>query len=284
MPELTTTVEVDGEEREVSVDVDPGEVDGLVSEDYMSSEIQRRINSATDGLADPDELMEDPDFARRVARRHEDALSEMLGGSGQNGGDPDDGDQGYSEDQIEQLRGEWEDEELRPREERIEELESTTEQLRREKLSREVYQAANRFGAKEQLVELIESHYRGRVEWSDEHNDWFVVNEDGEPIPSNSDSHDLPYRTVQEDLEKKYRSGDYHGQWFDENARPGIDIEGPGDTGSRRSGRVTLEDFQKMTGEERKELKQNNRERWRELQEQRRKQGEEALGISAGGV
>lgn len=278
MPEITTTVEVDGEEREVTAEFDPSE-HGLVDQDYMESEISRRISSATEGLSDPDELLEDPDFARRVARRHEDALSEILGGSGGNGGDPDDGATGYSEEQLEQLRQEWEDEELQPREERIEELQSTTEQLRREKLSREVYQAANRFGAKEQLVELIESHYRGRVEWSDEHNDWFVVNEDGEPIPSNSDSHDLPYRTVQEDLEKKYRSGDYHGQWFDENARPGIDIEGPGGGSGGRSGRVTLEEFQEMSGEERRELKENNPERWRELQDQRRQQGEEALGI-----
>lgn len=280
MPEITTTVEVDGEEREVSAEFDPSE-HGLVDQDYMESEISRRINSATEGLADPDELLEDPDFARRVARRHEDALGEMFGGgSGQNG-DGSEGDSGYSEEQIEQLRGEWEDEELQPREERIESLESTNQELRREKLSREVYQAANRFGAKEKLVPLIESHYQGRVEWSDEHNDWFVVNEDGEPIPSNSDGHDLPYRTVQEDLEKKYRSGEFHGQWFDESARPGIDIEGPGG-GEGGSGRVTLEDFQKMSGEERRQLKQNNPDRWRDLMDQRRSQGEEALGIRSG--
>lgn len=280
MQEITTTVEVDGEEREVSAEFDPSE-HGLVDQDYMESEVQRRINSATDGLVEPDELLEDPDFARRVARRHGDALSEVIGGSGTNGGDPEDEGSAYSEEQIEQLRQEWEDEELRPRENRIEELESTTEQLRREKLSREVYQAANRFGAKEQLVELIESHYRGRVEWSDEHNDWFVVSEDGEPIPSNSDSHDLPYRTVQEDLEKKYRSGDYHGQWFDENARPGIDIENPGGGGGP-TGRVSLEDFEEMSGEERRALKDKNPERWRELQDQKRQKGEEALGIQPG--
>lgn len=270
MPEeITTTVEVDGEEREVTLDPTSH---GFVPEDDLGdryvpraqhrAERDRAAREAREQARE--ELASDEDFLSRLVTENEEFFQERFGGEGDD--QPD----------VDRLREQLRNEEVQPLEQELEERAEEIQRLRRDRLRGEVARACADLPVKQSLRPLIESFYENRVAWSDQYGGWFVQDENGDfEYAANPDEQDAPYRTVEEDLELKYRSGDYTGDWFDDNGRPGADVGSPA-SGSR-SGRVTLEDFKTMSSEERRQLKNNNYERWRELQDERSQEGMEAL-------
>lgn len=277
MPEINTTVEIDGEEREVTLD--PTE-HGYVPEDELGdryvpraqhrAERDRAAREAREQARE--ELASDDDFLSRLVSENEDFFRERFGTEG-DGDEPD----------LDRIREQLRNEEVQPLEQELEERAEQIQRLRRDRLRGEVARACADLPVKQSLRPLIESYYENRVAWSDQYEGWFVTDESGEfEYAANPDEQDAPYRTVEEDLELKYRSGDYQGDWFDDNGRPGADVGQPGS--GTRSGRVTLEQFKNMSSEERRQLKEQDYDRWKELQDERSEEGMEALTSTGSGL
>lgn len=246
-----------------------------VREDYMpkgafKEELDRRLS----GKVDPDDLLDDEEFLERVASRRSEFFQERLGGNG---------DEPPNEPDLEKLRSQWESEHLEPVREEAEGWKSEAMELRQAKLEGEIARAGNRLPVKEKVSELLPDYYRGRVKWSGKHKTWFMVDDDGDFVYSNEPEKGVPYRTVAEDLEQKYRSGDYRGDWFDESSRPGLDVGDPGSGGGPPSG-ITVEQFREMSPDERRKLKEKSPDRWRELNNEWREEGEKALYGSPGAL
>lgn len=276
MGEITTTVEIDGEQREVNVD--PSE-HGFISED----EIGDRYVPRAQHRAERDkarrkareearsELAADEEFLQTVATEREDFFRERFGDAESEGPD------------IEKVREQLRSEEVEPLQSELSEREEEIQRLRRDRLRGEVARACADLPVKPNLRPLIESFYEGRVAWSDQYGGWFVTDESGEfQYAQDPEDSEAPYRTIEEDLALRHRSGDYQGDWFDENGRPGADVGSPGSGG--RSGRVTLEEFKQMSSTERRQLKDQNYDRWKELQDERSQEGMEALTSAGSGL
>lgn len=228
--ETKATVEIDGEEREVEVALDPETVSeaGFVPQDELderfqekfSEELDKRVRQRTDGLVDPDEVVENDDFLRE---RRPDLFE---GGNG-------DGD--IPEERLQEHREAWESRHLEPVEEKLEDVQSENERLRRDRVDRDILEAfqAQDVVPDEGMRELIRDHYRGRVRYSPEHDETFVVDEDGEFVPSGAGEGELPYLTVEEDLAAKAADEESYGSWFESRSRGGGGYEGAEGADSR---------------------------------------------------
>lgn len=246
-----------------------------VESDYMPrSAFKEELGRRLKGKVDPDDLLDDQEFLERVASQRADFFEERFAN----------GDGAASEPDVEKIRAQIESEVREPLEEERDRWQEEAKALRLAKLEGEIARVGNRLPVKEKVAELLPDYYRGRVKWSEKHQTWFLIDEDGDFVYSNEPEKGLPYRTVAEDLEQKYRSGDYRGDWFDESSRPGLDVgeAGSGGRGGPRS--ITLETFREMSPADRRKLKDENPDRWRELNQELREAGEKALFGSPGAL
>lgn len=212
--------EIDGEPREVEVEVDDetiteagyvpeSEVDQRFDEKF-SEELEKRTRNAKKGLVDPEDLS--PEELREL---RPDLAQEFRESDGE-----------IPEDRLEEYRSSWERKHLKPVREEKESLEEENSRLREGRVDLDISRA---FSGEEVVDDpgmrkLIRDHYRGRVSYSPEHDATFVLNEEGEPIPA--EEGDTPYLTVSEDLSLKREDSDEYGSWFGSQARGGGGYEG----------------------------------------------------------
>lgn len=277
MPERETTTVDHPEHGEIEVPVPEGYVpEDRVRENYMpKSTFQEELRRRMSGKRDPDELLEDEDFLERVADRRSDFFADRFGEGGGEGDGPD----------PEKLRSQWEETDLKPVAKERDQWKEEALELRRSRIPTQIARARfeENLPIKDKIGPLLEDYYERRTKWHEEHGEVFLVDDNGEFVYSPSPEEGLPYMTIAEDLEKKYRSGDYTGDWFDENGRPGADVGSPG-SGSGRRGRVTSEQFQEMSPAERRQLKEQSYDRWKELHDERREEGMAALTSTGPGI
>jgi len=246
MPITTkTTVEVDGEEREVEVTLPDDALSeaGLVSADEIDSrfqsrfseELDKRVRNATKGLVKPDELASDDDRLRELR-------PDLFKGDGD----------GIPDDRLEEHFHAWERKHLQPLQEKVETLEGENGKLRTDRVDRDVLQA---FGSEDVVEdagqrELIRDYYSRRVRYSPEHDATFLLNEDGDFVASGDG--DQPYLTVAEDLALKRQDGDgKYASWFKSRSRGGGGFEGSENSDGRKfSGVAYKSDLQGETPQE----------------------------------
>lgn len=223
---IPVTVEVDGEEREIQVDpsehglLPENEVrDGYMPRDRFQEELNRRLQ----GKYGLEEIVEDEEALETLRSRRPDLFR-----SEDDGGEPE----GLTEEDLDRYREEWRSQEVDPMQDRVEELESENERLRREQLKRVALEAFDEVGIRKGLRPLVLEYYANadRVGFHDEEGDWFL--RDGEHfLPSASEEN--RYVTIREDLARKRKEGDY-ADWFEATTREGAGFGGSGEGGGRR--------------------------------------------------
>lgn len=264
MPDpITATVEVEGEEREVKVD--PSE-HGYVPEGELQDRISKAVSNATKGRYALDEIPESDEVLDRLAESDEtlERLRERRPDLFRNGR-PDEGDDpetGKLEEKLEEHRKAWESKHLKPVQKEKDQLESRVEKLVDDRVDRDILQAFQEAGVRSDKGqrELLREYYRGRVAYSAEHDETFLVDGDGEFIPSGDG--DTPFLTVESDLAQK-REEDEFGSWFAETTKPGTDFGTPGD--GEAAGGWRSKGKSEMTNREKREaMDELSRQEWEE--------------------
>lgn len=254
MPDpITTTVEVEGEEREVKVD--PSE-HGYVPEGELQDRISKAVSNATKGRYALDEIPESDEVLDRLAESDEtlERLRERRPDLFRNGrpDEGDDPDTGKLEEKLEEHRKAWESKHLKPVQKEKDQLESHVEKLTRDRIDRDFLTAFQEVGVRSDkgTQDAIRGYYLGvrdgGVQYSPEHDETFLTDESGDFIPSGDG--DQPFLTIQADLAAK-RENEEYGSWFADDTRAGTDFGQPGTgeaTGGWRSkGKMEMADAEK---------------------------------------
>lgn len=242
MTKITRTVEIDGEEHEVEVDL---EGEGLLTKDEfksrMSDEVQRRVEAAKrearEGRYTLDDLAEDEELREELIARH----PELFSGDGNGDGSET---TGFTEEELERRLEKLRKKELEPLQQELESYQSEAERLRVEKLDREVVEAAGELGVRRGLIPLVKRFYRDQMDYSADHREWFKRDGDGFE-PSVDDDFDGDYVTVLEDLKQRKASGDFD-DWFESSTR-----EGAGYGGSEGGGKGSPGSINDMSEQDR---------------------------------
>lgn len=224
MATVTRTVEIDGEEHEVEVDL---EDEGLLTQDEfkarMSKEVKRRVEAAKrearEGRYTLDDLADDDELLGEFRTLHPELFAT------ENGDGDGDEPKGYTEEELERRLEKLRKKEVEPLQSDLESYKSEAERLRVEKLDREVVEAAGELGVRRGLIPLVKRFYRDQMDYSSDHSEWFRRDGDGFE-PSVDDDFDADYVTVLEDLKQRKRSGDY-ADWFTSSTREGAGYSGP---------------------------------------------------------
>lgn len=250
---LRTTVELDdGESREVEVEVPD---DYLTPDEIRESYVPKASHNAAMAKlrkerTTVDEILENDDMLARIAGKRADFFRDQLQ---IDGGKPD----------IDKYQEAWRQQELTPLREELEQERERGKSLLSSLRDKAVSEAAVDADVKKSLRDLVQSYYAPRIAWSEEHGDWFLVDESGEFLVSGV--RDSPYRTIAEDLEMKARSGDFE-DWFDGKGRTGPDYQGGG--GDRRPGQMELDEFQKLPAREQTKFAQDHPDRYQKLMDE----------------
>lgn len=230
---LTTKakVQVEGSEEPQEVEVEIGDDDlkeaGFIPADDLDArfqerfkeELDRRVSKATEGRVKPEEIAHDDDRLKELR-------PDLFKGSGDGQGE-------IPEDRLEEHFEAWKSKHLKPVEEEKDTLAEENQRLRSDRVERDILQA---FQSQEVvddvgMRELIQDHYKGRVRYSPEHDETFLVNEDGDFVASGDG--DQPYLTVEEDLRAKRADEEKFGSWFGARSRGGGGFEGSEGADSR---------------------------------------------------
>lgn len=247
----TRTVEIDGEEHEVEVEVDPSE-HGFLPKDEFKERLSEEVAKArqaerekADGKYSLDEVATDEELLGELRDRNPDLFSENGDG---------DGERTLTEDDLDRFRDKWERENLKPVEERAEQLAEEARTLRVEKLDREVIEAASDLdfrddpGVRRGLKLLV----RDEMDYSEEDAEWYRTDGDGFEI-STSEESESRYVTVREFLREMRDSGDYDS-WLQSSTREGA---GYGGTEGGGGGRPS-KSIQDMSEQDRVEFIEEN--------------------------
>lgn len=218
MPE-TIEVQVD---EDHTVELDPSE-HGLVPEGELDTrfrsrfeeELSKRVAKATKGMVDLEELAADDERLQQLRERRPDVFKS-------------EGDGKPEEEVLQEHRQAWESKHLKPVQKKAESLEEQNSTLRGRARKGKILEAMDSAGVVEDQGqrELIRSYYEGRTEYDVENDVSYVLDEDGERIPSGDG--DQPYLTVSTDLAQK-REKDGFQSWFAGKSRGGSGYEGPGE-------------------------------------------------------
>lgn len=215
----------DGETREVEINpADHGLVpaDDVMPRDRFQEELKRRLQGRyrVEEIAENDEALEALREQRPDLFRSDD---DGDGGGGEG--------RGITEEDLDRIRQEWRKQELEPMAQTVEELEAENQRLRREELKRKALEAFDAVGVQKGLRPLVLEFYgnRDRVGFHEDDGEWYL--KDGDHfLPSASEG--ARYVTIQEDLEKKKKSGEF-ADWFESTTREGAGFGGSSGSGGR---------------------------------------------------
>lgn len=252
MPEkITQTVEVEGEELEI--EVDPTQ-HGFVPESTLQDRISKAVAKAQKGRVALDEITESDDVLDTLAQSDEalERLRERRPDLFKNGR-PDEGDEPDTaklEEKLEEQRKALVAKEVKPRDKKLDELSDKVERLTRDRVERDILRAFGETGVVEDrgVREMLRDNLMHKASYSAEHDETFLVDEDGDFIPSGDADTDLQFLTVDAWLEQRREDGEY-GRWFGDKTKSGTDFGGPGGgegTGGWRSkGKADMSDAEK---------------------------------------
>ena len=104
---------------------------------------------------------------------------------------------------------------------------------------------------REELFDVVPLWLRSKVAYDEEYDDFFVVDSEGEfEYTANPEKGKAPYKTAAELLIEVTRDGS-KAAWIKPQGKSGVGFKGAG--GSKR-GRLSLEDFEKMSQSEQRSL------------------------------
>lgn len=262
----TIVVQIEGKEHTVQLPAgwlheDAVKVDYLPKEQF-AQEVEKRARAKVKGMVKPEDLLGDEAHLRRMLELEENKPKayEILGlEPGKPGKEVD----------VAELRRKVEadlsarlaEAELKPRDEKIKLLEELVGHLRERDFRAEFMTAAADVRLNDEMIEPLAAYFRQQFRFDADENGWFKVGEDGElelslkPEPGGS-----RHVTVAHVLEEARRGGK-HGTWF--KAPAGGSGYRPGKAGGKRH--TTLEEFKAMGDVERRRLREEDLEQWREL-------------------
>lgn len=232
----TKTVEVDGEEKEVEVEIDPSDHGYLSRDEHKEvvsderSKVRNAEREKARGKISLDQIGEDEELQEELQERYPDLFRAS------DNGDSGEGDDVVPQDRVDEMlekrKQAWKREELDPVQDKAESLEEEARQLRTEKLHREVVEAATDAGFRDDpgVRRGLKLIARDEMGYSEEDAEWYREGEDGFEI--SAEGGDSRYVTVREFLNGLAGSGDYDS-WLQSSTR-----EGPGYGGSEGGGDV----------------------------------------------
>lgn len=222
--EVTRTVEIDGEEHEVSVELDPQE-HGFLSKDEFKQRLSEEVAKArkaerqkADGKYSLEELASNEELVAELRERNPDLFA-ADGGDGE-------GESGLTEDDLERFRDKWARQHLEPIKEQADQLSEEVKVLRTEKLDREVVESASDLGFRDDpgVRRGLKLIVRDEMGYSEEDAEWYRRDGDGFEI-STSEESDSRYVTVRELLGEMKESGDFDS-WIESSTREGAGYSG----------------------------------------------------------
>lgn len=255
----TETVEIDGEEHEIEVEVDPSEYGYLDKDTHKErvSEERAKVRQAerekAEGKISLDRLGEDEELQEELRERY----PEMFRASDSGGGE-----ETLTEEDLDRFQEKWKRENLEPVAEERDQLAEEAKKLRVEKLDREVVEAAGDMGFRDDpgVRRALKLIARDEMGYSEEDAEWYRRDSDGFEI-STSDETDARYVTVREFLEELKNSGEYDGLLASGTR------EGAGYGGSEGGGGSdTARNVQEMSEQEKMDfIDEHGQEKWNEL-------------------
>lgn len=240
--EVTRTVEINGEEHEVEVEVDPDEVGMLTKDEFKKrlsqevAKVRKAERQKADGKYSLDELTSNEELLEELRERNPELFATEDGDG--------DGTSGLTEEELERRLEKLRKKEVEPLKQELETYQTEAKRLRVEKLDREVVEAAGELGVRRGLIPLVKRFYRDQMDYSADHREWFKRDGDGFE-PSVDDDFDGDYVTVLEDLKQRKASGDFD-DWFESSTR-----EGAGYGGSEGGGQPSSGSIKDMSEQER---------------------------------
>jgi hypothetical protein len=227
--------EIDGKEHEIEI-TDDQLPEGLltvdqvkatyVPKDSVETTIKGRLSRALKGKHSIEELAMDEEALDDLKARRPDLFRDE---------EEDEKAKGNSQKQVENQIAKIRATEFEPLRKENDGLKEHNTKLRGKQLDGDVNDAALRLGLKKSMLPLVREFYRNdaRTGWSEEHLSWFMKGKDGELVIAAKEDDSAPHISVFDDLASKRKDKDY-ADWFDGQARSGVDYQGPGQgTGGR---------------------------------------------------
>jgi hypothetical protein len=136
--------------------------------------------------------------------------------------------------------------------------------------------AARQVGLDDEIADVVQEWLRAQTTYDEDSDAWVAVDDDGEPKLASADvdttGRTHPYQTVEDLLRDIEAAGD-RKSWFKARQKTGGDLR-PGGTG-----RVTLEEWDRMDDGARASLYGSDRQTWQSMMEATRKRGLSRLGV-----
>lgn len=124
-----------------------------------------------------------------------------------------------------QLEKNWTKTKLEPVQEKLEERDKKITRLLGKGLRGAISTAASQTGVKGTMVEFLVPRYEKLARYDDEHQDWFILDSDGESFKPNTNTSDgqPPFLPIEEDLRNRRASGEW-ADIFDPKHRDGVGV------------------------------------------------------------
>lgn len=275
----TLVVDIDGEEKTITLPEGWMHQDTIkdkyLPKDQFARELERRVAAKTKGLVKPDDLLSDEEFLGKVLGVDDNRgrALELLGIDPEKlGGDVDVAE--IRRKVTDDVTAQFTEKEIKPRDAKIEEQNALIEQLRERDFRAEFLSAAAEEDIHEDMLEPLAVLYRRQFRFDADENGWFRVGEDGElEMSLNPEPGGPRHVTVAEALKEERRSGK-HKTWFKAPGSGGGGYQGGGRGGKRK---VTFEEFKAMSDAQKRQLRDEDDETWREMMKLKAEEGSKAL-------
>lgn len=269
--ERKITVEIEGKKHEVLLPEGYVHTDELkdthVAKEHFQTELQSRLANITKGLRKPEDLITDADFTKTFIEKRKDDLMKVLNIT-----------PSKSDIDVTKIQNETADrvrrEELSPLAEKLKFADEEVGLLRGRDLDGQVATVGLDLGIDPTLMDLVKLFVAGKFGWDPERRQWFQKKVDGSEgfeLSGNPNKGGQPYVGVREFLEGIHQKGS-HKSWFTTTTQPGAGFRG---TGSPKS--MTVEQFQKLSPNDKTKLYHENNDLYNSLMAQIQSAGEEKL-------
>lgn len=247
--------------------------------DQFARELERRVAAKTRGLVKPDDLLNDEDYLGKMLGI--DTNKELAYGLlGLKPGEPGaDVDVPEIRRKIEEdLTSRFMDAEIKPRDEKIEGLQTLVTLLRERDFSAAFSTAAINADVHDEMYEPLTVLFRRQFKFDEKENGWYRVGEDGElEVNINPEPNGPRFMTIGDVLKEERRSGK-HKTWFKAPGSGGGGYQGGGRGGGSR--KVTYEEFKAMSDTQKRQLRSDDVETWNEMLKFQTEEGQKALHSS----
>jgi hypothetical protein len=220
-----------------------------VSKEQMEATMKARLAKATNGRFKPDELLDNEDFLSRLVTERGDKLTELMQVT-------------KTLPSADRIKQEILKTQVEPLQQTLEAEKKSKNSLLARVREGSLRKVATEVGLHEDMIDILNSHYAAKVKYSDEHGDFYLVDNDGEFVfrTGGKDANGSPFKSIQDDLSEIKAAGKY-GAWFKSTARDGIGLKST----KSGTGAVSLAEFEKMTIAEKVALANSDMETFKAL-------------------